>query len=107
MYFCIAWAACLAHEVVVCFPPSGAPPMHMSFIQWLLAISVAILECILVVFLRYRKLRRDFPFFTTYLVIDILSSGVLAFTVQGSSELYFYSFWAVTCVGMLFSFLVL
>ncbi len=81
--------------------------MHMSFIQWLLAVSVMALECVLLFLLVRRKLRQNFPFFTSYLVLDIVGFGVLAFTVQGSSEPYFYSFWLITGLGMLLSFLVL
>jgi hypothetical protein len=81
--------------------------MHMSLVQWLLPISIAVLEGVILVVLTRRNLRRDFPFFFTYLAFNICGFLFLAFAVQGSSMLYFYSFWSVTAIGMSWCFLVL
>jgi|SRR5215472_13888765 len=81
--------------------------MRMSLIQWLLPISQALLEGVILVVLVKRKLRGVLPFFFCYLVFEILGFLILAVTVQGTPQQYFYSYWSVIAVGMVLSFAVL
>ncbi len=81
--------------------------MQMSLVQWLLPISIALLEGVILVVLTKRNLLRDFPFFFSYLAFNICGFLFLAFAVQGSSMQYFYSFWSVTTIGLFLGFLVL
>jgi hypothetical protein len=81
--------------------------MHMSLVQWLLPISIAVLEGMILVLLTKRNLRRDFPFFFAYLAFNICGFLFLVFAVQGSSMRYFYSFWSVTAIGMFLGFAIL
>jgi hypothetical protein len=81
--------------------------MHMSLIQWLLPISIAILEGIILVLLIRRKLRRDFPMFFSYLAFNIFAFLFLAVAVRGSETVYFYSFWFMAAIAMFLGFAVL
>ena len=81
--------------------------MHMSLIQWLLPISIVVLESVILVVLAKRKLRADFPFFFSFVVFHIFGFLILAVTVRGSQEQYFYSYWSITALGMFLSFAVL
>jgi hypothetical protein len=81
--------------------------MHMSLIQWLVPISIVVLESAIVTVLLQRKLRTEFRCLFVYLTFNIASFFLLAFTVRGSVTVYFYSYWSVVVIGMFLSFAVL
>jgi hypothetical protein len=82
--------------------------MHMSLVQWLLAIVSPALQIVLLVTLVKRGLRSRFPFFFNYVaftcvaVVFVLIAGPRLNPAQ-----YFVAYWVISAIGMLVAFAVL
>jgi hypothetical protein len=77
-------------------------------IQLVLWISHPVLELLLAAALLWRKLHRKFPVFFAFVVFQLVHFAILFPIHQyGSYNLYFYSYWIASTIGLIFSFLVI
>ena len=77
-------------------------------IQLVLWISHPVLELLLAAALLWRKLYRKFPVFFSFVVFQLLDFAVLFPIHQYRSyNLYFYSYWIASSIGLIFAFLVI
>jgi hypothetical protein len=77
-------------------------------IQLVLWISHPVLELLLAAALLWRQLHRKFPVFFSFVVFQLVHFAILFPIHQyGSYNLYFYSYWIASTIGLIFSFLVI
>lgn len=66
--------------------------MHLTKTQLLLWLTPAVIEIVIVMAIIYRKLWRNLPIFTSYLIFQILRTSFL-FLERNNDVNYFYAFW--------------
>jgi hypothetical protein len=77
-------------------------------IQLVLWISHPVLELLLAAALLWRKLYRRFPVFFSFVVFQLVHFAVLFPIHQYANyNVYFYSYWIASTIGLIFSFLVI
>ena len=89
------------------WPLAECAPVNAK-IQLVLWISHPVLELLLAAALLWRKLHRKFPVFFSFIVFQLVHFAILFPIHQyGSYNLYFYSYWTASTIGLIFSFLVI
>jgi len=92
---------------VLFWPLAECAPVNAK-IQLVLWISHPVLELLLAAALLWRKLHRKFPVFFSFIVFQLVHFAILFPIHQyGSYNLYFYSYWTASTIGLIFSFLVI
>lgn len=78
--------------------------MHLRTIDYALWIAAPCVLSGVLIFLRRRGLSTELPIFSGYLIFQIVTDILLLTIEQFSYAIYYYTYWASTVLGVLFTF---
>src|SRR5215831_17574511 len=96
----------MAAEGEVCFGPSGAH-QTMNWLTYGSWLAGPALQIILLTFMVRRKLHGVFPRFFSYILFQILKSGILFVTYRYFHEGYFDAYWTGNAISVLLAVTVM
>jgi hypothetical protein len=77
--------------------------MHLHTLDYVLWLTSPCLQVGVVIVMRRRGLDRNFPFFFTYTILQVVSDAWLVSVERLSYSVYFYSYWIVSALSVLIS----
>ncbi len=80
--------------------------MRLHAIDYMLWLSAPILQMGIVVFMFRRKLNHEYPYFFSYVILQVLTD-IFLFIVKPYPFTYYYGYWVTTALAILASFAVL
>ena len=79
--------------------------MHLSPIEWILAVAAPVVQIAILTAMWKRKFRATFPIFFNFIAFTLITTILLTvFITRVSSVQYFYAYWAVAAVTMFLGF---
>ncbi len=81
--------------------------MNFQTSDYVLGLTPAILQAVIAAGMLRRGLHREFPWFFSYTVLEVLRSGSLLILVQRSYAAYFYGYWIAEAISVLLGFAVI
>ena len=78
--------------------------MQLHVLDYVLWLTTPCLQVVVAVVMRRRGLDRDFPFFFTYTILQVVSEATLITMQRLSYSVYFYSYWIIAVLCILISF---
>jgi hypothetical protein len=78
--------------------------MQVHVLDYVLWLTTPCLQVVVVIIMRRRGLDRDFPFFFTYTILQVVSEATLITMERLSYSVYFYSYWIIAVLCILISF---
>lgn len=82
-----------------------APPMHLTPVEWFLAITPIVVQILLLSTMVKRKFRATFPILFNYVIANLVAQSSMALVAPHLAPLqYFYAFWSITAVIMILGF---
>ncbi len=81
--------------------------MNLQVSDNILWLTPTILQAVLAASMLRRGLHREFPWFFSYTLFRVLSSGFLFAATHQSYEVYFYVFWSVEAISVMLGFAVI
>src|SRR5205823_2067632 len=76
----------------------------MRYFLWL---ACPAMQLVILAMMRRRKLQKDFPFFQTYTIFQVLSVAINFSIYHWAKDYYFYSYWVLSALGIFLGFAVL